>query len=399
MHSKLETYFIAPEELNHFLLFRFVAKNNEALRRNVRRSLSPKRSRSRSPYKYRYNSRSRSRSPLYKTTVSHIARKRSPEKAYNKFSRSPRRRSKSLEKRVSPKYVDNRRNNRPFNYNENGNGRRPNKDSEQNQDRKVSKVTPKSTDQEKIETCTKDEPTRKSKSPSVNSANVAGKSEKKREKTEQELEDELLASTDSEQSDKEIDDDEFKLTVDKEDLDFLDDDEEESENEGRFKSKPTTSATQDRKTAMSNNNFKPSFSRGFEKSNKNDKSFGRNDYNKRYRYNDDSRREKKRSRSLERKERDEKTFNSPIRKQQKKSPEARKSPEAVRKNSTKDSTKVIVFKNVVAKEEPKKIKIDDKKMKIEDSKKVKNDEPMFKSTFKVIEPTVNERKKGEYGNM
>lgn len=364
-----------------FFLLRFVAMNNEALRRNVRRSISPRSPRyaSHSP-QYGVNSRSRSRSPHYKTQVSHIARKRtrSPDKTYaNKFRRSPLRHQ---EKRPSPKAFENRRN-RPLNRNnENGNGR--DRFAKQNNELKTTerltpRTSPKSSDQEKVEDASTMDAAVKSKSPSP----TAPKATDNREKTEQELEDELLASSDSEQSANEVaDDEEFKVTLDKEDLDFLDDeDDEESENEGRFKSKSTTSAVPPKKPVV--NNFKSNYSRGYDNKSRpqgsGDRNYGRNDYPKRGRY-DEPRRDRRTTRSpieTSQRSRDEKRYDSPIRKH-KKSPEVRKSPEVPRKEAFKES--VQPAKVVIAKKE-----------------KVKSEEPPFKTTFKAVEPAAVEEKKSE----
>lgn len=368
--------------MGFLFLLRFVAMNNEALRRNVRRSVSPKRS-SRSPYKYRYNSRSRSRSPHYKTQVSHIARKRtrSPDKAYtNKFRKSPLRRQ---EKRPSPKVFENRRNRPLSRNNENGNGR--DRFGKQNSELKTAerltpRTSPKPSDQEKSEDVSSMETAVKVKTPSP-AGSQAGDN---REKTEQELEDELLASTDSEQSENDAGfDEEFKVTLDKDDLDFLDDeDDEESENEGRFKSKSTTSAAPPKKPVV--NNFKSNYSRGFDNKSRphgsSDRNYGRNDYVKRSRY-DEPRRDRKTTRSpieTSQRSKPEKRHDSPIRKH-KKSPEVRRTPELPpRKDTPKES--VQPAKVVIAKKD-----------------KVKSEEPLvFKPTFKTVDsPAVEEKKKGK----
>lgn len=195
------------------------------------------------------------------------------------------------------------------------------------------------------------------------------------EKTEQELEDELLASTDSDSIDGNdvIDDDEFKVTLDDKDLDFLDDDDdEESENEGRFKSKPASS-TQQKKSATTSS-FKSSYA---SKNNDKPRNYGsgdqrypRNDY-KRGRYNDKER--EKRSPIDRVKDR------TPPRKH-KKSPEVRKSPEVSRVQASKEpaqTSRVIVINK-------------------EDSKKVKDNKPLFKATFQSVEPPVEDKPKGKY---
>lgn len=182
-----------------------------------------------------------------------------------------------------------------------------------------------------------------------------------RKKTEQELEDELLASSDSEKGFD--DDDTFKVTLDEKELDFLDDDEEESENEGRFKSKPATSSQP--KKPMATSSFKSSYaSKNFDKPksfNSNEKHYARHDHRRR----DDSKREKKISpkRTPERK--------------QKKSPEARKSPA----KETVAPSRVIVLK-----EKPEStVKSDSKKKKLP-----------FKSTFKQVDAPIIDKKKGKY---
>lgn len=380
-----------------FIHFRFVLDNEQALRRQKRRrSFSPGRSRSGSPYKYRdgSGSRSHSRSPHYKATVSHIVRKRTrsitPENSQTKFARKSRspRRAKEQEK---PKYPDNDRMKRNRNYKFNGNGNTISRDRHGNE-RKPLGSTYNSADKDKRESGLSEdkkvEKIRKSKSPAANDAKKSESKSTSRDKTEQELEDELLASTDSEGSIKAIDDDEIKVTLDEKDLDFLDDDEEESENEGRFKSKPTSSATQQKKP-LATTSFRSSFgSKNYEKpKNFNDKNYSRHDY-KRGKYNekDDSRRDNKTSRSpttSSQRLRDDKRGASPDRRH-KKSPEVRKSPEVTRKISTKEPTaqtsKVVVISKETVKDESKKIRIT---------------EPKFKPTFKTVEPQVEVKKKGK----
>lgn len=269
-----------------------------------------------------------------------------------------------------------------MNRNENGNGRdrfaKQNNDLK-NAERSTPRTSPKPSDQEKSEDAPMDttETVVKSKSPSP----VGPQANENREKTEQELEDELLASTDSEQSEKDaIEDDEFKVTLDKDDLDFLDDEEdEESENEGRFKSKSTTSTAPPKKPVV--NNFKSNYSRGYDKPKahgSHDRNYARNDYAKRSRY-DEPRRDRKSTRSpteSTQKSKDEKRYESPVRKR--KTPEVRKSPEVSRKAASKES--IHPAKVVVTKKE-----------------KVKSEEPVFKQTFKTVDSTVavEEKKKGK----
>lgn len=346
------------------LSFRFVAENNEALRRSSRRrSPSPNRSRSRSPYKRRYSSSSRSRSPHYKTQISHIARKRtrskSPDAGYTKFNRSPRRRS-TPERRISPKYAENKRN-RANKYN--GNGRLQN--TKPRSPPKIVKDKEKGDNEEEPKEENVQEQPKESKNSEVKT---------NREKTEQELEDELLASTDSE-SLKDFDND-FKITLDEKELDFLDDDDEESENEGRFKSNTSSKPAKGTTTTSS---FKPLFaSKGFDKSRG-----GYTSNHRRNRYNDEPKRhaDKKRSRSpidSSQRSKDEKRYSPPLRKQ-KRSPEVQKSPENTRKLSTKEpvqSTKVIIIN------------------KDKDTNREK-DKPLFKATFKSVEPPSVDKNKGK----
>lgn len=305
------------------IFLRFVAKNEEALRRQARRrSSSSDRSRSRSPYKYR----PRSRSPHQK--LQHIARKR----------------RRSQEKRVSPKYSDRRR----FN----GNRDRQREINERKPGRSPLRVEEKKDNENE-----RGNEIKKSKSPS-SAAVLDAKNDDKREKTEQEIEDELLASSDEEpvKEAKVDDDEELKLTADANDLDFLDDDEEESENEGRFKGKESTAPA--KKTGVGSN-FKPSFSYD-----RREKAFSRHDYKR------DSRRER-RSRTPPR-------HSSP--KSRRKSPEVKKSPEASRKTikEAAQPSKVIVVNK-----------------KDDEAKKVKTVKPLFKSTFNLVEPSTDDKKKGK----
>ena len=152
-----------------------------------------------------------------------------------------------------------------------------------------------------------------------------------------------------------VDDDvELKLTADANELDFLDDDEEESENEGRFKGKESSAPV--RKAAVGGN-FKSNFSYD-----RRDKPF--------------SRHEQKREPRRDRRSRTPPRQSPKIRRR---SPEPRKSPEVSRK-PIKEPTKVIVINK--KEEEPKKVK----------ATKVL---PLFKSTFNLVEPQTNEKKKGE----
>lgn len=382
--------------LTKFFL-RFVAENNKALQRQRQRSFSPGRSRSRSPYAYRYKSRSRSRSPLYKAQISHIARKRTRSRSPNSYirkSRSPRRRVSPV-KRLSPKFADDRNKRRPYKHNGNTNNRdRQARQENDFKDRRTARTPPKISDKQKTENGPVDNKAEE-KLPGTHqptntvTENKTPQVKEKRVKTEEELEDELLASTDSEGSIKAVDDDIFKVTLDDKDLDFLDDDEEESENEGRFKSK-ASSSTEQRKPTLTTNSFKSSYPArsAYDKSRNygSDKINQRGEY-RRYKYidKDDSKRDRKRSRSPldsnERRMRDEKQYGSPNRK--KKSPEPRKSPEPVKE--TVKSSKVTIT-TTTSKEKPEVAK---------DERKVKVASPMFKATFKTVEPPVNEKKKGK----
>lgn len=375
-------------------LLRFVAENNKALQRQRQRSFSPGRSRSRSPYAYRYNSRSRSRSPHYKAQISHIVRKRTRSKSPSSYihkSRSPRRRLSPV-KRPSPKYAENDRNKRrPYKHNGNTNNRdRPARQENDYKDRRAARTPPKSFDKERFENGSGDDKKAEKSPPPAVKETKAVEPKEKREKTEQELEDELLASTDSESSVNGIEDDEFKMTLDDRDLDFLDDDEEESENEGRFKSKPS----EQKKPAATTNSFKSSYpTRNNSDKSRNyggDRNNQRSEY-RRYKYSDkdDSKRDRKRSRSpiesSERRTKDEKQYGSPSRKR--KSPEARKSPEPApkpTKETAKPSKAIITItskdKQEAVKDEPRKVKVAS---------------PMFKATFKTVEPQVDEKKKGK----
>lgn len=207
------------------------------MRKSVHRNKSPKRSRSRSP---RFG-RNRSRSP----DIDHIARKRERD-TFMKWSLKgalvdePLRQPYPPYKRIYP------------NPKKRLNGNRNNGISDQN--KTILTSTNNSFDQDKSETKVEQTATVQSQNDhdkngievdkiqmDVDQENVKEQNpveqQTKREKTEQEIEDELLASTDEED-----DGDQIELTVDENELDFLDDDEEESE--GRFKSsKPVTQTT------------------------------------------------------------------------------------------------------------------------------------------------------------
>lgn len=273
----------------------------------------------------------------------------------------------SFEKRISPKFTESKRN-RVSKYNGNSNGRHQNTKESDRKLRSPPKIVK---DKEKVDIAgeSKEEQvqpkpsSKESKIPEVKTVRV---------KTEQELEDELLASTDSE-SIKDFDND-FKITLDEKDLDFLDDDDEESENEGRFKSNTSSKPA---KSVTTTSSFKSSFaSRGFDKP--------RGGYNpnyKRSRYNEEPKRNRKRSRSpidSTQRNKNEKR-NSPTIRKQKRSPEIQKSPEVSRKISIKEpaqSTKVIVTSK-------------------ETERTKEKDKPLFRATFKSVEPPADDKKKGK----
>lgn len=255
----------------------------------------------------------------------------------------------------------------------------------------MTRSSPRNSDKEKLDATPGDDKSEEKALQPTSSHTKVSEGKEKREKTEQELEDELLASTDSEASIKGAEDDDFKVTLDKEDLDFLDDDEEESENEGRFKSKASSAnSTQLKRPAASSSGYKSSYpARNFDKSKNFEKNYPRNDY-KRSKYNDkdDSKREKKVSRSpidLVQRGKDVKRYGSPVRKH-KKSPEVRKSPEPVRKGLTKETIQASKVVIVHSKEKQNDLKDEPKK-----SKAVK---PMFKATFKSVEESAADKKKG-----
>jgi hypothetical protein len=232
-------------------------------------------------------------------------------------------------------------------------------------DRKPARSSPKATEEKRENGSDKKFEAKKSKSPSPTAA-PEPKKEEKREKTEQEIEDELLASSEDEavkEPTKIEDDDELKLTADDNDLDFLDDDEEESENEGRFKGKESAAPV---KKAATN----------FKLNDRRDKPYSRHEGYKR-----DSRRERRNSRSRSpakiRRKSPEPRRKSP--EPRKKSPEPRKTPENSRKPMKEPTqSKVIVINK-----------------KTDETKKVKAVKPLFKSTFNLVEPPTEDKKRGE----
>ncbi|CRK91280.1 CLUMA_CG004959, isoform A [Clunio marinus] len=364
----------------------FVAANAEAMRRQRRRSFSPGRSRSRSPYKYHQKSRSRSRSPYYKAQVSHIARKRTKSKSKspysNKFirkSRSPNSRLKIQEKRLSPKHSDERGNKREQNFKINGNG--VSRDRHGNERRPLnsrpSRGSPKTFDNvnnngRKEKKKGEDDKIINETSPKEKSQQHENKTSQRqeiRQKTEQEIEDELLASTDSEAESSKVEDDGLKMTLDEKDLDFLDDDEEESENEGRFKSKSSTSNQENKK--MTGNTFKSSFpSKTYEKSKSftsSDKNYSRYDNKQRKKFNDreDSKRDKRSA-----------AINKSNDRRQKKSPENAATSTV---ESSQTSSKVVTINNKEKNDGAKKAKI--------------IAQPMFKATFKSVDGNSDDKQK------
>lgn len=217
-------------------------------RRRRSRSGSPirRRSRSRSPYTKRRSpndnirKRYRSKSPenrLYKS------RNNSPK--VDKRSRSPQNRSQSPR---NSRFVRKGRDiNNRFNNGNNGNGRyrkRSGSDKEDNekpeQNRSQSKPKDESVKVKEVDSNERIEEKKEVKVADTKSLTPAPEEKSttppllptRKEKTEQELEDELLASTDEE------DEDQLDINMDDNELDFLEDD-SESENEGRFKSKPS----------------------------------------------------------------------------------------------------------------------------------------------------------------
>lgn len=316
--------------------------------------------------------------------ISHIVRKRSRSKSPSNYigkNRSPRRRLSPL-KRPSPKYSEMDRNKRrPFKYNGGSNNR--DRLSRQNdfKERRVDHASPRKSDKEKLEDGS-DDGSKYEKPESLQTSlpvkeNSSSEAKVKREKTEEELEDELLASTDSEGSVK-GDDDEFKVMLDEKELDFLDDEEDESENEGRFKSK-TSSSNEQKKPTTTANSFKSSYpGRSYDKFSDKPRNYGgdkngqRGDYRRsKYSDKDGSKRDKKRSRSpfdtAEKRGKDEKHCGSPIRK--------RKSPEPVQK-ATKEATKPLKV-TTSSKDKPEAVKDEPKKTKVAS--------PLFKATFKSLD--------------
>lgn len=234
---------------------RFIAENAEAVRKSLQRNKSPKRSRSRSP---RYG-RKRSRSPA---DIGHIARRRVREQSptYKKWATNgtlieePLRQNYPPYARIYPKKKKNgNRNNRiPDQIRRNSPANKsPNQDKSETKAEDVATVNSQN-DHEKNGTGDDNKVEMDIVDKTVKEKQVVEK-QSKREKTEQEIEDELLASTDEED-----DGDQIKLTLDENELDFLDDDEEESE--GRFKSsKPIAQTAKQPHPKQTYNKFSDKF--------------------------------------------------------------------------------------------------------------------------------------------
>ncbi|XP_070493010.1 serine/arginine-rich splicing factor 4-like isoform X2 [Chironomus tepperi] len=240
----------------------FIAANEQAMKKasskRYSRSPPPRRRRSRSGSPIRR--RSRSRSPYKRRSPNEINRKRyrskSPEnRVFKSRNNSPKvdKRSKSPQNRSqSPRnarFARRGRDNNRFNNGNNGNGRYNRKrsdsdkeDEKPEQNRSQSKPKEESVKVKEVEPKQKvDREEKKEVKVNKTKSLTPAPEEKsttppllptKKEKTEQELEDELLASTDEE------DGDQLDINMDDNELDFLEDD-SESENEGRFKSKPS----------------------------------------------------------------------------------------------------------------------------------------------------------------
>lgn len=195
----------------------FVAANEAAMRnsgqRVKRRSRSSSRSRSRSP---RYKKRSRS------PHIDHIARKRrdavgDERLRQQQWPKGPR--ARPYQKGNQRNFFD-KNNRQPF---------RKSPDA----DKAACKASTQPETHQEKEDKNGNEPER----PKTTVEKPAKVEQKPRERTKEEIEeDELLKSSDDEEE--EGNGDEISLMIDDNELDFLDDDEEESE--GRFKSKPTT---------------------------------------------------------------------------------------------------------------------------------------------------------------
>lgn len=359
------------------------------MRRQLRRSFS--RSRSRSPYTYR-NSRSRSRSPHYKTQISHIARKRTRSKSPNKYackSRSPKFRTRTPDKFIAQKYSENdwyQRMRSKHNENNVRNHCTNPRNDTKNQEKNLALATPIN---QKEKLVLLDDKNRDKSSQSPTSQTIVYEEKNKRKKTEQELEDELLASTDSEASIKGAEIDEFKVTLDKEDLDFLDDDEEESENEGRFKSNTSSvkSTQQQRTISSGKSSYQKNKPGSFDQSKIYVKNYPRIDYKRsKYSDKDDKKRDKKKSRSpIDSSQRGK--YDKEFTITRKKSQGARKSPETV----CKLVKETIHVSNVIT------VNYEDKQNDSKnDIKKGKTVKPMFKSTFKSVGGSSDDNKKGTF---
>lgn len=290
---------------------KFIEENEEAIKKASSKRYS-RRSHSGSPAARR---RSRSRSPYNKRrSPSDINRKRyrskspdnRPYKSRNnspkveKRSRSPKNRSQSPR---NSRYGRGRGRDGRDRYNGNGrvnNRKRSGSDKEEDRPRsKPKEEAPKekAVVAEKVDLPKEEKVVEKTKSltPPLEERSTTppliNKPPEKKEKTLEELEDELLASTDEE------DGDQLDINMDDNELDFLEDD-SESENEGRFKSKPSI-------------NVKPSSSLPSKSSSYSSKSYdkgkyssSRNDYKRDDKYSSSRRKDTNESRkkSPERKE-------------------------------------------------------------------------------------------------
>ncbi|KAL7027782.1 hypothetical protein ACKWTF_005579 [Chironomus riparius] len=254
----------------------FIAANEQAMkkasskrysrspppRRRRSRSGSPirRRSRTRSPYKRRSPneniSRKRYRS---KSPENRLFKSRNNSPKVDKRSKSPQNRSQSPR---NARFARRGRDNNRFNNGSNGNGRYNRKKSESDKEdekpeQNLSQSKPKdeSIKVKEVDSKEKIDVKKEVKITKTKSLTPAPEEKSttppllptKKEKTEQELEDELLASTDEE------DGDQLDINMDDNELDFLNDD-SESENEGRFKSKPSANVKSS-STIPSRHNF------------------------------------------------------------------------------------------------------------------------------------------------
>lgn len=236
-----------------------------------RRERPLSRPRSYSPSPLRSPSRSRSRSPHYRRrspgqgTYNSLKRSKSPKDRYvNKYDRSSNKSPKNL--RRSPRSRSPRRRDSPYqSYNNNGNrfkyersqpsqqrysSNNKNYNRRNDDDVKSNGSNTSKKDIQKVD-ATRDEKKENNAMQSENKTiveapKIIAEHPQQRPKTQEEIENDLLASSDEEVEARAagdniiVDGSVVDLLVNENDLLLFEDEESESENEGRFKSKPTT---------------------------------------------------------------------------------------------------------------------------------------------------------------